>query len=62
LRERQLYFEWDKAKAAANLRKHDVLFDLARTVFNDPTLLTLADLAHSEFEERWSPSDRQAPA
>jgi uncharacterized DUF497 family protein len=30
-----------------------VSFDLARTIFNDPLLLTIADLEHSETEERW---------
>jgi uncharacterized DUF497 family protein len=33
--------------------KHSVFFELARTVFNDPRLLTVADLEHSENEERW---------
>lgn len=28
-------FEWDAAKAAANLRKHGVNFDEASTVFAD---------------------------
>lgn len=28
-------------------------FDLARTVFSDPLLLTVADLEHGETEERW---------
>ena len=28
-------------------------FELARTVFNDARLLTIADLEHSENEERW---------
>jgi hypothetical protein len=27
--------------------------DLARTVFNDPRLVSMADLEHSETEERW---------
>jgi uncharacterized DUF497 family protein len=53
LRARQFQFEWDEVKAAANLRKHDVPFDLASTVFNDPFMLTIADLTHSDFEERW---------
>jgi uncharacterized DUF497 family protein len=44
--ERQFQFEWDEAKAAANLRKHGVAFELARTVFGDPRILTIA-------EERW---------
>ena len=29
-------FEWDEAKAAANLAKHGVSFDDAKTVFDDP--------------------------
>ena len=51
--DRQYQFEWDDVKAAANERKHGVSFELASTVFRDPRLLTLADLAHSEIEERW---------
>ena len=31
-----LLFEWDKKKAAANLKKHKVTFDEATTVFDDP--------------------------
>ena len=50
---RQFQFEWDEVKAAANLRKHRVSFDLASTVFQDPRLLTVADLEHGEAEERW---------
>ena len=50
---RQFQFEWDEIKAAANLRKHGVSFELACTVFHDPRLLTAADLGHSGTEERW---------
>ena len=50
---RQFQFEWDELKAAANLRKHGVAFELACTVFHDPRLLTAADLEHSGTEERW---------
>jgi uncharacterized DUF497 family protein len=53
LNERQFQFEWDEIKAAANLRKHGVSFELASTVFGDPRLLTVSDLEHSEAEERW---------
>lgn len=35
------------------MRKHGVAFELAITVFRDPQLLTVADLEHSETEERW---------
>jgi len=53
LNDRQFQFEWDEIKAAANVRKHGVSFELASTVFNDPRLLSIADLEHSEAEERW---------
>ena len=46
-------FEWDEVKADANARKHGVTFELASTVFHDPWLLTVADLEHSDTEERW---------
>ncbi len=42
MNDRQFQFEWDEIKAAANVRKHGVSFELASTVFNDPRLLTLA--------------------
>jgi len=29
-------FEWEEEKAAANLSKHGVAFDEAKTVFDDP--------------------------
>ena len=32
----KLEFEWHKAKAKANFRRHDVSFELATTVFEDP--------------------------
>ena len=53
MNERQFQFEWDEIKAAANLRKHGVSFELASTVFSDARLLTVADLEHGETEERW---------
>jgi uncharacterized DUF497 family protein len=53
LNDRQFQFEWDEIKAAANVRKHGVSFELASTAFNDPRRLTIADLEHSEAEERW---------
>ena len=53
MHEPQIEFEWDEAKAASNAQKHDISFELASTVFNDPRLLTFADLARSVAEERW---------
>ncbi len=44
---------WDLAKARINRAKHGVDFEEAATVFLDPLLLVLADLEHSEEEERW---------
>ena len=46
-------FEWDDGKAAANLRKHGVEFEEARTVFEDPHAVTIRDDMHSEDEDRW---------
>lgn len=51
--DRPFQFEWDEVKADANARKHGVTFELASTVFHDPNLLTVADLEHSNTEERW---------
>jgi len=47
-----LKFEWDAAKAAANRRKHGVLFEEATTVFFDPFAITVPDLEHSDERER----------
>ena len=51
--EDQFQFEWDEAKASANLRKHGVSFELASSIFGDPRVLTIADTTHGESEERW---------
>src|ERR1700733_12230150 len=53
LDERLYQFEWDEAKAAGNLFKHGISFELASTIFADPELLTAADLEHSAVEDRW---------
>jgi len=45
-------FEWDRAKAASNVRRHGVSFDEAVTVFKDPLALIFDDEAHSEEEHR----------
>jgi uncharacterized DUF497 family protein len=47
-----LRFEWDRAKAAANLRRHGVSFREAATIFADPLASTLLDPRHSETEDR----------
>lgn len=47
-----LRFEWDAAKAAANLRKHGVSFELAMRVFADPLAISHQDRI-SGSEPRW---------
>lgn len=46
-------FEWNLAKAKANVRKHGVSFDEARTSFDDLLSQTIADPDHSEDESRF---------
>jgi hypothetical protein len=48
-----LQFEWDPAKAAANVRKHRVAFAEAMTAFADPLGGVLDDFAHSIGESRF---------
>jgi hypothetical protein len=45
-------FEWDEQKNRQNLRKHDVRFETAMLVFDDPYVLTRRDFT-PEDEERW---------
>ena len=49
---REIIFEWDAAKAAANLRQHRVSFQEALTVFADPLAAIHDDPNHSEEESR----------
>jgi uncharacterized DUF497 family protein len=46
-------FTWDSRKAAANLKKHDVPFSEASTVFADPLSATIPDPDHSVGEHRF---------
>jgi len=48
-----LIFEWDENKAKLNYSKHKVSFEEAKTIFNDPYLLTFHDLEHSNYEQRY---------
>ena len=45
-------FEWDPAKAKANVRKHRVSFEEAATAFQDPLAKIHADPDHSRRESR----------
>ena len=48
-----LTFEWNEAKNAANLRKHHVSFEEARTVFSDEYARLIHDPDHSDEEDRF---------
>ena len=48
-----MQYEWDPAKAAANLAKHGVSFGEAATVFRDTLSVTGSDPDHSVDEERF---------
>jgi len=49
----KLEFEWDDAKAEANLRAHGVSFELAKTVFKDPFAIERLDDREDYGEERF---------
>jgi hypothetical protein len=46
-------FEWDPAKARANVRKHGVSFEEALSVFYDEFAVQFFDEDHSSAEERF---------
>ena len=46
-------FEWNEQKAKANLAKHEISFEEAQTVFDDPLYLIFADIDHSIEEKRF---------
>lgn len=46
-------FEWDPAKAKANVRKHGVSFEEAQSVFFDEFAVQFFDEEHSAEEERF---------
>lgn len=49
----EVRFEWDEAKEAENLRKHEVSFHEAQRAFLDPRCIIARDLKHSMMEERF---------
>ena len=46
-------FEWDETKAAANLKKHQVSFEEAKSIFYDEFGVQFFDDEHSKEEERF---------
>ena len=49
----KISFEWDDRKAEANLRKHGVSFEEAKSVFFDEEAIEFYDDEHSEWEDRF---------
>lgn len=45
-------FTWSELKSDANIQKHGVSFDEAKTVFNDPLAVIFDDEFHSDAESR----------
>jgi uncharacterized DUF497 family protein len=54
-----MHFEWDEDKNRRNLLKHDVAFETAALVFDDPGALTQRD--EIQEEERWITLGSAAP-
>ena len=50
-------FEWDERKAAANIKKHNVAFEEAASVFLDSLAITFPDPDHSVEESIFSSKD-----
>jgi uncharacterized DUF497 family protein len=53
-------FEWDGHKNRQNFRKHDVRFETAVLVFDDPYGITQRDVTVAD-EERWSTVEAIGP-
>jgi len=49
----ELRFEWDKRKERANVKKHGISFDEARSVFYDENAIQFFDPDHSDDEDRF---------
>lgn len=47
-----MIFSWDDTKAASNLDKHGVSFELAAQVFDDPFHVSVLERIEN-YEERW---------
>jgi len=48
-----LSFVWDKRKNRANIKKHEVSFEEAETVFKDENAIQYFDPDHSQDEDRF---------
>ncbi len=48
-----LQFDWDENKAKANIKKHGISFEEAKSVFYDEYARLMPDPDHSESEDRF---------
>jgi uncharacterized DUF497 family protein len=47
-------FDWDEVKNSENIRKHDIAFNVAATIWSNPEkVLDIADERFDYKEERW---------
>jgi len=46
-------YEWNLQKAEINFKKHGILFEEAKTVFDDPFYLDFYDPEYSDDEHRY---------
>ena len=46
-------FTWDENKNEINIQKHNISFEEASEVFNDPLHIAILDQRFNYFEERW---------
>ncbi len=46
-------FEWDNKKNELNVKNHNVSFEEAQQVFEDPMHISKLDFRFNYFEERW---------
>lgn len=49
----ELKFEWDRKKESANVKKHGVSFEQARTAFYDENAVQFFDPDHSDDEDQF---------
>ena len=49
----KINFSWDNTKAKANVIKHNISFEEAKTVFDDDNARLIYDTEHSEEENRF---------
>ena len=48
-----IHFQWDQSKNLANIKKHKISFEEAKTVFFDENARLISDPEHSVKEERF---------